>query len=103
MTQSLILTPRDRRSAAFFWLGVGIFPVFWCWFILGQSFSKWQSIFAIGWMHTVIAAFAITWPLMSERYYLMSLRLPIISFHISFWLWVWLVFRAMRPSCLNLI
>jgi hypothetical protein len=93
MTQALILTPRDRRSAAFFWLGVGVFPVFWSWFTIGKNFPKWQRCLAFGWMLVTTTAFAITWPQMSERYYLMSLGLPIISFLLTFGLWAWLILR----------
>ncbi|MEZ0275609.1 MAG: hypothetical protein ACAH88_11955, partial [Roseimicrobium sp.] len=82
------------RRDFFFWLGVAIFPVFWAWFTLGRKFSNWQRYAAFGWLAVVLAAFVITWPQMSERYYLMSLGLPIISFWLSFCLWVWLAFRG---------
>ncbi|QIF02600.1 hypothetical protein [Roseimicrobium sp. ORNL1] len=45
-------------------------------------------------MLTVIAAFAITLPEMAERYYLMSLGLPIISFTLTLGLWAWLLLRT---------
>ena len=100
MTQTLILTPRDRRSAAFFWLGVGVFPVFWSWFTMGKSFPKWQRCLALGWMLVVVAVLAITWPQMSERYSLMSPGLPALCVKLSHWLWVWLVLRVVPPGIL---
>ncbi|MGV3659627.1 MAG: hypothetical protein ACO1TE_05570 [Prosthecobacter sp.] len=44
-------TPHERRRALFFWLGVGVLPVFWSWFTLSQRrFSTWQRRLAFGWM-----------------------------------------------------
>jgi hypothetical protein len=93
MEQTLILTPRDRRSAAFFWLGVGVFPVFWSWFTMGRRFPKWQRNLALGWMLTVVTALVITWPQMAERYYLLPLKLPSVIGTLTVALWVWLALR----------
>lgn len=93
MTQTLILTPRDRRSAAFFWLGVGVFPVFWSWFTMGKQFPKWQRNLALGWMLVVCTAFVVTWPQMAGRYYLPPFKLPSITGTLTVALWVWLALR----------
>ena len=93
MTQTLVLTPRDRRSAAFFWLGVGVFPVFWSWFTLGKKFASWQRYLALGWMVIALAVFALTWPRMTERYELLLLALPLLSLLVTLGLCLWLAFR----------
>jgi hypothetical protein len=93
MTQTLILTPRDRRSAFFFWLGVGVFPVFWSWFTIKESFPRWQRNLALGWMMTVVIALMITWPHMAERYYLLPLKLPSVIGTLTVALWIWLALR----------
>lgn len=95
MEQIFILTPRDRRSAVFFWLGVGIFPVFWSWFTFGKMFASWQRYLALGWMVTTLGLFGLTWPQMSERYDLLLLGLPLLSLLVTLGLSLWLVIRTL--------
>jgi hypothetical protein len=94
MSQDLCLVPRDHRSAAFFWLGVGVLPVFWSWFTMGKSFPKWQRHLAFGWMMAVVTALLITWPQMAERYYLLPLKLPSVMGTLTVALWIWLALRV---------
>ncbi|QIF02602.1 hypothetical protein [Roseimicrobium sp. ORNL1] len=94
MEQIFILTPRDRRSTVFFWLGVGVFPIFWSWFTFERKFASWQRCLALGWMVTTLVAFALASPQMSERYKALLLGLPLVSLLVTLGLCLWLAIRT---------
>jgi hypothetical protein len=93
MTQTLVLSPRDRRSAAFFWLGVGVFPIFWSWFTIGKQFPKWQRHLAFAWMLVVFAIVVSQRTPVEARLEMLALTFPIIPICVTWGLSVWLLLR----------
>jgi hypothetical protein len=93
MTETIILSPRDRRSAAFFWLGVGILPVFWSWFTMGRQFQKWQRHLALGWLLVVLGMVVSHWAPVEARLEMLALTFPIIPLCVTCGLFAWLFLR----------
>lgn len=93
MATPFTLTPRDHRSTAFFWLGVGIFPVFWSWITLNRRFAEWQRVLAFAWLAVVALMVLNSWPQVTDNLAWYTTVLPVVGIQLTLALSVWLLVR----------
>lgn len=85
---------KDTRKRTFFWLGVFVFPMFWCWFTLDQRFNRSQRIAAFSWLAVTLLALGFSWPDFIEHMKLVGIGYPIIVGWVTIALTAWLLYRT---------
>lgn len=89
------------RGRIFFWIGLGVLPVFWLWWMTGSRFSKRQIRAARIWTSVYVAALLAAWwafPDLQTRVIDLQWTYAHVSFQVGFVLWLWFAFRTTSIS-----
>jgi len=84
---------KDQRTKFFFWMGVLALPVFWSWFTLRRSFSRWERFAAFAWLAITVGLLAADWSAAQEFGSLVAYGYTIVLGLLTMALWGWLAYR----------
>ena len=88
---------QSHRGRVFFWIGLGILPVFWLWWMRLRDFSASQIRTARIWTIVYILGWAIAWlcfPVLRNRVFDLQWTYSHVAFQIGLVLWLWLLLRT---------
>lgn len=91
------------RGRIFFWLGLAVLPVFWVWWMRPAYFSQRQR--RAGWIWTAcyVVLLIVFRDVLAHRFEFLSFAYPLVAFHITAGLSIWLLLRIARPSLWEII
>ena len=88
------------RGRTFFWVGLGVLPVFWLWWMTPRQFTERQRFFARLWTAVYAVAVALSlclWPAAQEQAVMIRDGYAQLMFLVGGALWAWLLFRKGSP------
>ncbi len=78
---------------------MGVFPVFWLWWMNARQFKNVQIQGARLWTGLYVAAVVAAWwisPVFRMRVNQLPWNYSLIAFEVGVWLWIWLLFRLVK-------
>ncbi|WP_395748249.1 hypothetical protein [Prosthecobacter sp.] len=90
---------QTRRGRTFFWIGLGVFPVFWVWWMNARQFTSEQMRAARVWTGLYVVAVVVAWWMVPEfrmRVNHLPWNYSFIAYEVGVWLWIWLLFRIVK-------